>query len=203
MSNARPFIDPVALQDLKSRVDLAGIAGGVTDLRRRGHTLCGPCPFCGGSKRSVRFEVMPKQQRWVCAVCQDGGDVIAFVQRLDGCSFSEAVERLGGAREVSPEIRAKLEKKAAAEARAEAKRRADQLEKARAIWDGSAPAEGSPAERYLAARGLPAAILPHGLPRALRFAPDLPYWCTCRDGRRRSSTRGRRWSRPSRARTAG
>lgn len=54
----------------------------------------GPCPICGGTDR---FGINAKKGLFNCRGCGAGGDVIALVQFLDGCSFAEAVERLAGA----------------------------------------------------------------------------------------------------------
>ena len=51
----------------------------------------GPCPKCGGTDR---FAVNIKKQMWNCRGCQQGGDVIALVQFLDGVEFREACAAL-------------------------------------------------------------------------------------------------------------
>jgi DNA primase len=53
----------------------------------------GPCPRCGGTDR---FAINVTEQVFNCRGCGVGRDAIALVQFLDGCSFSEAVERLIG-----------------------------------------------------------------------------------------------------------
>ncbi len=176
----RGRIDPEVLADLRARADLVGLAAAVVPLRRAGGVHVGPCPFCGGSKRSVRFEVRPAQRVWVCAVCQDGGDAIAFVMRAEGLGFRAAVERLGGARPLDDAARARLAAEAARHDREAAKRAAAAAGKARAIWDASVPAEGTPVEAYLrGARKIPVDALPGGaIPRALRCHPALDYWVT-------------------------
>lgn len=69
------------------------------EIARRGARLCGgkersgPCPVCGGHDR---FSVNIQKQVWNCRGCQRGGDVIALVQHLDGCSFAEAIRALTG-----------------------------------------------------------------------------------------------------------
>ena len=65
------------------------------ELRRSGAHFSGRCPFHpdGGRPNLVVF---PRSGRWVCFRCDARGDAITFVQRIDGVSFREAVERLGG-----------------------------------------------------------------------------------------------------------
>jgi hypothetical protein len=62
-------------------------------LKRQGGELIGPCPVCGGTDR---FGVNINKQLWNCRGCSKGGDVIALVRHLDGCSFGTAVETLTG-----------------------------------------------------------------------------------------------------------
>jgi phage/plasmid primase-like uncharacterized protein len=62
-------------------------------MKRGGAELFGPCPVCGGRDR---FGVHVKKQVWNCRGCGTGGDVIRFVQHLDGCDFATAIATLAG-----------------------------------------------------------------------------------------------------------
>lgn len=55
-------------------------------------SLKGLCPF--HDERSPSFHVRPGVGRWHCFGCGEGGDVISFVQKVDGLTFTEAVEYL-------------------------------------------------------------------------------------------------------------
>jgi DNA primase len=55
-------------------------------------SLKGLCPF--HDERTPSFHVRPGVGRWHCFGCGEGGDVISFVQKIDGMSFTEAVEYL-------------------------------------------------------------------------------------------------------------
>lgn len=55
-------------------------------------SLKGLCPF--HDERSPSFHVRPGVGRWHCFGCGEGGDVISFVQKIDGLTFVEAVEYL-------------------------------------------------------------------------------------------------------------
>ncbi|GAB2475425.1 DNA primase [Xylanimonas ulmi] len=55
-------------------------------------SLKGLCPF--HDERSPSFHVRPGVGRYHCFGCGESGDVIAFVQKIDGMSFTEAVEHL-------------------------------------------------------------------------------------------------------------
>lgn len=69
------------------------------ELARRGINVSGkterdgPCPKCGGNDR---FAINVKKQVFNCRGCKAGGDVIDFVQWLDGVGFIEACTTLAG-----------------------------------------------------------------------------------------------------------
>ncbi|MFE6970681.1 DNA primase [Isoptericola sp. NPDC057653] len=55
-------------------------------------SLKGLCPF--HDERTPSFHVRPGVGRWHCFGCGEGGDVISFVQKVDGMGFTDAVEFL-------------------------------------------------------------------------------------------------------------
>ncbi len=55
-------------------------------------SLKGLCPF--HDERTPSFHVRPHLGMWHCFGCGEGGDVIAFVQKIDHLPFAEAVEFL-------------------------------------------------------------------------------------------------------------
>jgi DNA primase len=70
-------------------------ASGVELKRHGADNLMGLCPH--HSDRNASLVVSPAKNLWNClGACQQGGDVIAWVMRAEGCSFVEAVERLRG-----------------------------------------------------------------------------------------------------------
>lgn len=90
------------LSALKDRNPVDALAGQWVTLRRkspRSRLSVGPCPICSlnpQSRGAGRFEC--DANKWLCAVCHDGGDVIALIMKREGIKFPEAVERLGGVR---------------------------------------------------------------------------------------------------------
>lgn len=64
-------------------------------LRPSGQALIGRCPFHLDQGRPNLY-VYPDRARWRRYRCGVGGDVISFVERLEGLDFPQAVERLGG-----------------------------------------------------------------------------------------------------------
>lgn len=59
-----------------------------------GGSLKGLCPF--HDERSPSFHVTPARGMFYCFGCQEGGDVISFVQKVDHLTFAEAIENLAG-----------------------------------------------------------------------------------------------------------
>jgi len=75
----------------KARIDDV-VSGYVTLRNAGGGSMKGLCPF--HDEKSPSFHVTPARQFWHCFGCQLGGDVIDFVMKIDGLSFTETVERL-------------------------------------------------------------------------------------------------------------
>ncbi len=64
-------------------------------LKRVGACLVGLCPLHKETHPS--FTVFPDAARFYCFGCQQGGDVVDLVCRLEDVSFPQAIERLTGA----------------------------------------------------------------------------------------------------------
>ena len=87
---------PVDLAALKRRHLLAEVVEGAgIELRGRGRVRQGVCPF--HEEREGSFTVYGDTERWYCFGCGEGGDVLDFLQRLEGLSLPEAIRRLDAA----------------------------------------------------------------------------------------------------------
>ncbi|ANH40144.1 DNA primase [Nocardioides dokdonensis FR1436] len=75
----------------KARIDEV-VSQYVTLRNAGGGSMKGLCPF--HDEKSPSFHVTPSRGFFHCFGCQEGGDVISFVMKMDGLSFGEAVERL-------------------------------------------------------------------------------------------------------------
>lgn len=80
------------LQELKYRSDIEQVVGSYVNLRRRGRTLSGLCPF--HSEKSPSFTVYPDTQSFFCFGCGAAGDVINFIRRIENLDYMEAVRLL-------------------------------------------------------------------------------------------------------------
>ncbi|WP_374455923.1 DNA primase [Nocardioides sp.] len=83
--------DDIAEVREKARIDDV-ISGYVTLKRAGAGTLKGLCPF--HDEKTPSFNVNPSRQFFHCFGCGEGGDVIAFLMKVDGLTFTETVERL-------------------------------------------------------------------------------------------------------------
>src|SRR6478735_826835 len=78
---------------VKARSSLEDVVREHVTLRSAGPgSLKGLCPF--HDEKTPSFNIRPAVGAWHCFGCQEGGDVISFIQNVDHLSFSEAVERL-------------------------------------------------------------------------------------------------------------
>jgi len=85
--------DDIALVRERARID--DIVRDYVALKPAGGgSLKGLCPF--HDERSPSFHVTPSKGMFYCFGCQEGGDVISFLTKIDHLSFTEAVEKLAG-----------------------------------------------------------------------------------------------------------
>ena len=85
-----PDTDITAIRD---KIRIEDIVGDYVQLRRAGaDSLKGLCPF--HDEKSPSFHVRPNHGHFHCFGCGEGGDVYAFMQKMEHVSFVEAVELL-------------------------------------------------------------------------------------------------------------
>jgi DNA primase len=154
------------IRSLRERADLTVVVGDYTSLRRAGTKLKGLCPF--HEEKTASFTVDPARNLYHCFGCDEGGDVYAFLQRVEALSFPEAVERLARIvgydlryEELSPGQRKALGRRTRLVA---AIGEAATFYRARLLGD-----DGAAARRYLHGRGLRPAQIEHF---GLGWAPD-------------------------------
>ncbi|MFF6999201.1 DNA primase [Streptomyces sp. NPDC008313] len=80
---------------VRDAVPIDAVVSEYLQLRNAGGgNLKGLCPF--HDEKSPSFQVSPSKGLFHCFGCQEGGDTITFVMKVDHLTFSEAVERLAG-----------------------------------------------------------------------------------------------------------
>ncbi len=78
---------------IRERVSIEDVVGDYVQLRRAGaDSMKGLCPF--HDEKSPSFHVRPAHGHFHCFGCGEGGDVYAFIQKIEHVSFVEAVELL-------------------------------------------------------------------------------------------------------------
>jgi len=172
----RAISDRAELELIRQRVSCIALIGRSVHLKRRGSLAIGLCPF--HTERSASFHVW--DDHYHCFGCGAHGGAFDWIMRAEDCGFARAVDMLraeAGLAAGRPAVAARPIVRALPEDRERARRR--KLEAARAIWAESLPARGTPAEAYLAGRGL--AGWP--IPPCIRFVPELRYELPEADGR--------------------
>ncbi|MGH3316164.1 MAG: DNA primase, partial [Nocardioidaceae bacterium] len=85
--------DDIALVRERARIDEV-VSTHVTLRRAGGGSLKGLCPF--HDEKTPSFHVTPGRNFYHCFGCGEGGDVFDFVMKVEGLTFTDAVERLAG-----------------------------------------------------------------------------------------------------------
>lgn len=81
------------LEEIKEKCDLVEVISAHVALKKSGaDSFLGLCPF--HNEKTPSFNVNAQRRVWKCFGCGEGGDVISFVQKIDGLSFGQAVEQL-------------------------------------------------------------------------------------------------------------
>lgn len=91
---------------MKTNIETLYRARGYQPEDKTDGELCGPCPWCGGSKRFLLFLTEGKEDRgrYWCRECGQKGDALQFLRDLEGLSFREAQAALGIDPESFPKI---------------------------------------------------------------------------------------------------
>ncbi|MBC7309305.1 MAG: DNA primase [Tetrasphaera sp.] len=96
------LIHPDDIAAVKERVSIEDVVREHVTLRPAGvGTLKGLCPF--HDEKTPSFTIRPAMGTYKCFGCDEGGDVISFVQKVEHLTFADAIERL--AAKVGMELR--------------------------------------------------------------------------------------------------
>ncbi|HEY1041499.1 MAG TPA: DNA primase [Candidatus Paceibacterota bacterium] len=79
-----------ALSVIKEKIAIEDVVAKYVALEKSGRNLRGRCPF--HSERTPSFYVTPDRGRYHCFGCAKSGDVISFIQEIEGLSFVDAVK---------------------------------------------------------------------------------------------------------------
>ncbi len=82
------------IEEVVRRNDITDVVASYVQLRHRGRTHTGLCPF--HSEKTPSFVVYPETQSFYCFGCGAGGDVITFIKKINNLDYVEAVKYLAG-----------------------------------------------------------------------------------------------------------
>ena len=82
------------ITELVQRSDIVDVVQSYVQLRHRGRTHTGLCPF--HNEKTPSFVVYPETQSFYCFGCGAGGDVIPFIKKINNVDYIEAVKFLAG-----------------------------------------------------------------------------------------------------------
>ena len=83
------FIDKSIIDEIKSKNDIVDVIGSYISLNDKNKALC---PF--HNDHSPSFSVQKDKQIYKCFSCGESGNVITFVQKYNGITFTEALKML-------------------------------------------------------------------------------------------------------------
>ncbi len=84
--------DDRTIQTIKEVSDIVEIVGENVNLKKAGVNYKGLCPF--HSEKTPSFTVNQARSSFHCFGCGEGGDVLAFVMKINNFSFLEAIKQL-------------------------------------------------------------------------------------------------------------
>ena len=78
-----------AVEQIKNSLDIVDVISKYVVLKKSGHNYSGLCPF--HNEKTPSFVVTPSRQIFKCFGCGEGGDVIAFLMKINNQDFKEVI----------------------------------------------------------------------------------------------------------------
>lgn len=79
-------------EEIKSKLDIVEVIREYIQVKAAGANFQALCPF--HREKSPSFVISPDKQIWHCFGCGKGGDVLSFVQEMEGLSFPDTLRLL-------------------------------------------------------------------------------------------------------------
>lgn len=80
------------IDEIKRRINIVDLVSGFVSLKQAGRSYLGLCPF--HKEKTPSFTVSPDKQIFYCFGCGEGGNALAFVMKINGLTFPEAIRYL-------------------------------------------------------------------------------------------------------------
>ena len=77
-------------EEIKNRLDIVDVISKFVVLKKSGHNYSGLCPF--HNEKTPSFTVTPSRQIFKCFGCGEGGDVLAFLMKINNQNFIDVVK---------------------------------------------------------------------------------------------------------------
>lgn len=82
-----------ALEEIKKKIDIVDFISSFIPVKKAGRNFKACCPF--HNEKTPSFLISPDRQIWHCfGACNDGGDIVKFLMKLEGITFYEALKKL-------------------------------------------------------------------------------------------------------------
>ena len=80
------------VEEIKSKIDIVKVVGEHVQLTKAGRNFKGLCPF--HQERTPSFMVSTELQIFTCFGCHEKGDVITFLEKIEGLEFYDVLKIL-------------------------------------------------------------------------------------------------------------
>jgi DNA primase len=148
------------IQQIRDRVDIVDLVSRHVTLKQAGRSYKGLCPF--HNEKTPSFNVNPDREAFYCFGCQEGGNALTFLMKVEGLTFPEA------ARALAAEVGIEIPETVSGESGISEKIFAAN-DVAQATYRSGLASPSNPAAAYLERRGLDAETIEHF---GLGFVPD-------------------------------
>jgi len=87
------MISTCSIDEIRDKADILSLVQEYVPLKKRGKNYVGLCPF--HQEKTPSFTISPEKQLFHCFGCGEGGNIFAFLMKIEKLDFVEAVEKLG------------------------------------------------------------------------------------------------------------